>query len=552
MFIQKVRGNVKLGCDVELGEKTLVVGRNGSGKSTVVNAIELALTGRASDIAGRVDVGREADVMSLATNGASELEALAEFSDGVVAAYRTSGSTAKAKKATGDKPSDRCHDEVLPIRSLREAVLGSAVTARKYLLGKVSGAVTRGDIAAMLPAQALPAWEALTGAMAADLPISDVLVTALETAGKQQRSAADEAKAARSAAKMVSGSYATPPAEAEIREAQKVVLAAQAAYLLADRQASAAQRHEALKVKAADTIARHTAATATLATAEEALAAAPPAGNAGVLVDAVRVNQASAEFGACLVCGGDAGALAGQRRELEAAIATTKAAMAARSQAEAAVASARATVKSLSEQVEREALDLETIESQWEPSAPSVSESSAALEAARKRLSDLEGARDSWSIVQRSESQALDAERRVAEWRLVKEALESVIGSVLDKALAGFVAAVQSRLPAGDVFDLRLRDGDREVVAFGLVRDGVLHTALSGAEWARVMAAMAEACVPEGQYACVIPEERAFDPATLSAVCKALSGCRHQVVLTSPVAPKPVPKGWVIVKRGEE
>ena len=63
MYIAKLKGNVKAGVDVEIGAKTLIVGPNGSGKSSIVNAIELALTARAGDVAGRVDVGREADVM---------------------------------------------------------------------------------------------------------------------------------------------------------------------------------------------------------------------------------------------------------------------------------------------------------------------------------------------------------------------------------------------------------------------------------------------------------------------------------------------------------
>jgi hypothetical protein len=82
--------------------------------------------------------------------------------------------------------------------------------------------------------------------------------------------------------------------------------------------------------------------------------------------------------------------------------------------------------------------------------------------------------------------------------------------------------------------------------------DGKLRTALSGAEWARVMAAMAEACVDAGKYACIVPEERAFDPKTLSDVLKALSSCSHQVIIASPVAPKPLPKGWTLIKRGVE
>ena len=65
------------------------------------------------------------------------------------------------------------------------------------------------------------------------------------------------------------------------------------------------------------------------------------------------------------------------------------------------------------------------------------------------------------------------------------------------------------------------------------------------------MAAMSSACVPAGRYAVVVPEERAFDPATLRDVMAALSGCPHQVILTSPVGPESVPAGWTVVERGE-
>ena len=125
------------------------------------------------------------------------------------------------------------------------------------------------------------------------------------------------------------------------------------------------------------------------------------------------------------------------------------------------------------------------------------------------------------------------------------------MASTIDQSLAAFVAKVQSFLPKTDTFGMKLRDGEREVVSFGLVRDGFLHTALSGAEWARVVAAMSSACVPAGKYACIVPEERAFDPETLRDVMAALSACHHQVILTSPVKPKKVPQGWVVVERGE-
>ena len=151
MGIRKVTSNLKLGCDVVIGDKTVIVGPNGSGKSTIVNAIELALTGRASDIAGRTEVAREADLLSLAPAGAKQVYAEVEFDGGETARYAAEGTTAKAKKAVVARPDFVVPEAALPLRTLREALLGSATTARKYLLSKVSGGTDRSDVRALLP-----------------------------------------------------------------------------------------------------------------------------------------------------------------------------------------------------------------------------------------------------------------------------------------------------------------------------------------------------------------------------------------------------------------
>jgi hypothetical protein len=183
-------------------------------------------------------------------------------------------------------------------------------------------------------------------------------------------------------------------------------------------------------------------------------------------------------------------------------------------------------------------------------SSISVEDAKAALDAAEAALADLKVVADAWATTRKAESAAIEAEERAEEWKALKAACEFAVGVVLGKALATFIARVQQNLPDGDVFDLRLNDGDREVVQFGLARNGNLHTALSGAEWARVMGAMAEACVGDEQFAVLIPEERAFDPETLSDVLAAFGKTRLQVIIASPVAPKKVPKGWTVVKRG--
>ncbi len=549
MFVKTVQGNVKKGCDVEIGPKTLIVGPNGSGKSTIVNTVELALTARAGDIAGRVDIAREADVMSLAQNGATELEAVATFDDGVVAAYRTSGSTAKAKKATGDKPADRCHDEVLPIRTLREAVLGSPQTARKYLLSKVGGGVTREDIENLLPEPVRETWRMASAKYAQSIPAGDVLVGVLESAGKHQRDATSEAKAQREAAKLVSGGRASPPSDTEVRAAKTARDTARAAY---EEAAALSNIEKSLAEVRSDIETVEAAIEGLEQIFETNIAILNSLGDKPVVQPifdhVLPVMKESCDAGECLCCGGAAPS-ADVIATVEKHIETVKGKSAAHEAHEATIEKTKAEFKKRAKVFEElTARELELVAKKG--AAPDLTASRAAYDAAEARHNELKSARDAWNTVQRAESVAIESERQAQAWKALKESCEDAVARTLDAALLAFIRQVNDRLPTTDVFDLRLKDGDREVVQFGLVRDGKLHTALSGAEWARVMAAMASACVPAGTYACIIPEERAFDPATLEAVLAALTDTEHQVIITSPVKPKKVPKGWTVIERG--
>jgi len=214
----------------------------------------------------------------------------------------------------------------------------------------------------------------------------------------------------------------------------------------------------------------------------------------------------------------------------------------------AQAASAQKFADAMVERVEELEKTLAGLDAEAAPTVP-VDDAKAALDRAEAALADLKVVADAWTTTRKAESAAGEAEERAEEWKALKTACEFSVGVVLGKALTTFVGKVQQNLPDGDVFDLRLNDGDREVVQFGLTRDGNLHTALSGAEWARVMAAMAEACVGDEQFAVLVPEERAFDPETLSDVLAAFAKTHLQVIIASPVAPKKVPKGWTVVKR---
>jgi hypothetical protein len=74
-----------------------------------------------------------------------------------------------------------------------------------------------------------------------------------------------------------------------------------------------------------------------------------------------------------------------------------------------------------------------------------------------------------------------------------------------------------------------------------------LRSALSGAEWAMVTCAIASAVVGDVP-SIIVPEERAFDPVTLSAALHAFSRFDGQVIVTSPIDPAEIPSGWTVIR----
>jgi hypothetical protein len=438
---------------------------------------------------------------------------------------------------------------VLPIRTLREAVLGSPQTARKYLLSKVGGGVTREDIENLLPEPVRETWRMASAKYVQSIPAGDVLVGVLESAAKHQRDATSEAKAQREAAKLVSGGRASPPSDTEVRAAKTARDEARTAYEAA---AALSNIDKSLAEVRSDieTVEKEIGDLEEIF--ENNLAILNTLGDKPVVQPifdhVLPVMKESCAADECLCCGGKAPS-ADDIAAVEKHIETVKAKSAAHIGHEAVIEKTKAEFKKRAKVFEElTARELELTAKKGE--VPDLTASRAAYDAAEARHNDLKSARDAWNTVQRAESVAIESERQAQAWKALKESCEDAVARTLDAALAAFIQTVNDHLPTTDTFDLRLKDGDREVVQFGLVRDGKLHTALSGAEWARVMAAMADACVAEGQYACVIPEERAFDPDTLGAVLEALTDTRHQVIITSPVKPKKVPKGWTVIERG--
>lgn len=486
--VTEVESNLKSGVKATLGPKTLIVGPNGAGKSAIINAVELATSGAASDVAGRVMVASDALLRTLvpvASNG----RAWAALDDGTTAEWIIGEGRAARTGASAH----------FPLRDVYENLLGTPATAQKWLL-RLAG-------------------------------IND-LPTLVESLARQTREARAKAKTLRdSATSQAAGLPPEPTAEQieaakirgtadEMKSAEEALCAAEARLVEAD----------ALLVEI--TAKRDAAPTGDAATAKLGES----------MLSILEAQLSSGKVEKCGLCGGG----------------STKEALVAR----------RATISQKIAEAQRiaahrSALDVEVNNARHAQGVAKVDAASAltsvnALKAIAKNGAipvEIIRLQERWAAVRKMTSQAESAEVEAATFVARTNTEKEKLDRESAKALDSFIAKVQSYLPRGDFFGLEL-----DPVRFGLKSavevDGksvtALRCALSGAEWARVTAALASAAAEmmPSETSIVVPEERAFDPDTLTHVLRAFTSVPCQVLLASPIMPSVVPAGWTVVRVG--
>lgn len=553
MFIKAVESNVKKGAKVELAQRTLIIGPNGSGKSSIVNAVELALTGRASDVVGRVEVAKGIDLLALAPADADALWSKATLSDGRTVEWRCerNAKTGGAREPTHTLPTDV--KPSFPVRQVREALAGSPATVRAWLVGRIGSAVTDTAIMGLLPEDLHAAYADLTKPLFG-YP-AQVLLDAREAAAKQARNAGADAKAANTLAEQTGAGLAMEPSDDDVEKARQRV---REAAVLASEGMKARVFYDlaVLRADAEQKVAAYAALNdeVTRLTVEDNQVITRPNAEVARTRDALtRVLTFHGQHRAeeCLVCAspirfGSHDAML-QRAE----------ALAAAAQKDVTVLETQARlekVKAMLPEALRVAQDavLRFRDAQVaEAEAPATNpDPHGMLRGAEEHVRALESARAAWQNVRAAKMRARDLSARQRLYSDLHDAIEDAIGAVLERARRDFVAKVQSFLPDTDAFDLVLTANGKDVCQFGFVRDGALHTALSGAEWARLTLALA-AAVSSGDaadLAVLTPEDRAFDADTLRAVMVGMSNAPGQVILCSPVAPAGrTPKGWTVI-----
>lgn len=603
LYVKRIISTLQGGVDQELGPKTVIIGKNGTGKTRIPRSIELAVRGTATDVAGRAEVAKGIELLGLASPG-KDLLSTAILSDGSQAKFElkriTKGKGAKKTTSSSEgevvRPASVDVERVLPMHMLRAAILGAPGAARKFFLTHSVKDITRTDVLALLPTSLHePYAKALhASGVLAHVPEIDKLLAGLEYATKRARESNSEAKGAAAVTSDSGQGLPPPPTEIEYNGAQGAVVSAKAVveravagYQQQTQRAELEQRAAGIREKLAQAQGRLVQAQQHLAYIEGEGAKLPSLDAARAAVKPMDPGQLAViqaviwhaveerrdgrlpQLG-CSCCGlvPPPGTFA-QRAVMANNAFQNHAASQEKAQKELDwvegayqklseyLTKARFEVTQAQGAIEGRTQELGQVEAMLTGAATdtvvvTIEDARAALMQAEAKLKVMDDGKAAWAATRKSRDAATNAETEASRWEQLSEACGNVVRDLLDAGVNGFISRVQVFLPPTDRFGLRVRDGAREVCQFGLYKGDDLHTALSGAEWARVMAAMAAVCGPasDDKLAVVVLEDRAFDPETLTDVLVALGKVPQQVIFCTPVAPSRIPDGWTVVTTG--
>ena len=154
-FVNKITTNIKspdgLSRTTELGKHTLLIGPNESGKSTIAEAVQLALTGSVSGILYREKAVKSTQFLGrLMPEGSESVDAKAELDDGGVARWSlTAGKTPKSSGQVG---------HTLPITELKSLMASSDAAIRSFFYAEYSSQISV-DFMDLLPQAGLELFQ---------------------------------------------------------------------------------------------------------------------------------------------------------------------------------------------------------------------------------------------------------------------------------------------------------------------------------------------------------------------------------------------------------
>jgi DNA adenine methylase Dam len=537
--------DLKGGVHADLGPRTLIVGPNAAHKSAITDAVGLALTGVVDDTIGRDTVAMPAMLVELGDG--DKLETVAKLSTGTTAKYtlkrKADGSV--TKKHSGGFP------DAFPLRAVNEALTGSVEKARAWLLKRVGGAISFNDVLMKFPTELrATVIDAANAAGAGEgTGAADALLLAMGQAKAWITAAESEADAHDRIANERAATVGPEPLESEITTAVLAVasfspVSGQPVIDIAALRAESTRRIETYNVSKSafdllpvpedvgDAAANEVKTERLVATAKVL----------EFIID--RIDRGVSDL--CVCCGG---ALPRDVAMTRWGIVTDGVeTLNGRFAAMRDWTSRRDALPTLRKIALDAIANVEAAEK-----STSVSSDDSARNAARDKHNALVNAKATWATILTARRASASARQRGKEAEALIVVAKSIIGALLDSAVSSFVAKVQRHLPAGWIFKLLLSEGEKAVCRFGFDRNGRLHTTLSGAEWALLMAAITAAVsedIGADQPVVIVPEDRGWDARTLAKAMAALGNAPAQILMHATIEPEWIPIGWTVIHVG--
>lgn len=549
MYVNRARGNVKKGCDVELWPFTLIVGGNGAGKTTIIETVTLATEGFVPELRGRANVKRTTDLIEL-TSDPKELRAEVTFSDGLTSSWRAN----RTPKGAGHAKTVRARPVVFPTLETTDQLLKSVEELRRWLLGQVGVNLPEDRVLASFTSGGQAAWHRLVRNLPA-VGLIDRLSHVLKAAKTRRLWLRDKIKtAAENLDRALTEGSVTAidlaPIQARIAATQEALREAQRHHLTRTARARLPQARaevEQLNGKLRD-----------------ALGGVDPAARDRVQHVADMLVQ-SLSAGICHVCGQPASldheATKNHATKLGSFLQIKAQDPVRVRMLEAQLRQATQTVAQLESLPESpEGADVTALEAQIIAQSRELEAASQQNNRRLKALADRDDA-NGWQV------ELQEVEDLIGDCR-------RVLRIVLDNGIKSFESRVQGFLPPSDRFAVvvteRIRTSrteidpedlededfeDRGVCRIGFrTEDGALRTVLSGAEWARMILALAFATLDSPDLAVLLPPDRAWDSVSLAdamrELAKPTTGKRVQVILTTTVWPASIPPLWHVIDLG--
>lgn len=521
IYVKKVVSTLKKGVDVELGPLTVIVGPNGGGKSSIVQSIELATCGHVSDVEGREQV-KHAHAIGRLFPQEEPIFVKAELSDGSLFEWKMerNNDTEGFKRPEHDAP----RKVSWPVQDLKAVLTGDASSVQAWLENQVLGSITEQDLLHSLP----PSTHEVVKTLAKRIRKHDFMALAKEAKSAARLLRTDATKTENTVEQMM----------------QNIPIP-----LMADERAALEKRLSDFEIQAEGVSAGQVAAwnddllvvTQQYNTILSELSQLKmPTDNdfkaaktVGTAMDLVKTHAEELGLDVCWTCGNTepqfpnhVERLVSLKEKLKpfAQTLNTKAELTGR------LNDVQGKIEKLSAQIANAVV------------APDIR---AERDQVYRQLAADDSARKAWQNANAQRTEIDNQRLRADQMTLAAKSLEKAGKDLLERKKFEFEESVNRFLPNGDKFTV-----DLDSARIGLQRNGSVHSALSGAEWSRVLLALA-AARSNGSTPCVLaPEDRAWDRDTLERVMTALANSQVQIVLMSTVHPaKPVP-GWNIVTVG--